>query len=111
MSFGTKQIQAQNEMQVSGLVNVEANSGQLTQEERRASLRRRVLKGGNIFFNKGYGAYDCTLKNLSETGALIKMDDSSGLPGTFEFAVKGDDIKRQATIAWRNKGMAGVKFL
>lgn len=90
---------------------VVANVPVLTAVERRADHRRRVLKGGNIFFNKGYGAYDCQIRNLSDGGALINMEDSSGLPGVFDFAVSGEDERRSATISWRKRGMAGVKFL
>jgi len=80
-------------------------------EERRSDRRRRVLKSANIYFNKGYGAFDCTIKNLASGGALVEMEDSSGLPGSFDFVIKGEPTKHQATISWRRNGMAGVKFL
>ncbi|MGB7286594.1 MAG: PilZ domain-containing protein [Salaquimonas sp.] len=101
MSFGTRIIEAE----VATVVNVDELP------DRRANQRRRVLKSANIFFNKGYGAYDCVVKNLTDAGALIKMEDSSGLPGIFDFVVKGEDEKRPAKIAWRSNGMCGVKFL
>jgi hypothetical protein len=80
-------------------------------EERRSDRRRRVLKGANIYFNKGYAAFDCIVKNLSDAGAMVKMEDSSGLPGVFEFAIKGEDARRPACISWRQSGKAGIRFL
>ena len=72
--------------------------------ERRSDRRRKVLKGGNLYFNKGYGAYACTIRNLSNDGALIEMEDSSGLPTSFEFLVNGETRPVTATIAWRSRG-------
>jgi len=79
--------------------------------EMRADRRRRVLKGGNLYFNKGYGAYQCTVRNLSDGGALIEMEDSSGLPSSFDFLISGEAKPVTASIAWRLRGKAGLKFL
>ena len=89
--------------------NVEAPV--LNMEERRSDHRRRVLKGANLYFNKGYGAYECLVRNLSDGGALVHMEDSSGLPATFDFVVKGEEGKRSATVSWRLRGIAGIRFL
>lgn len=78
--------------------------------EKRTSQRRRVLKGGNIYFNRGYGAYSCTVKNLSDGGAMVLMEDSSGLPGEFDFVITGEDKTRKASISWRANGRAGIVF-
>ena len=39
--------------------------------EHRTAPRKRVLKAGTIEF--GGGAIDCTVRNLSETGAAIEI--------------------------------------
>ncbi len=78
---------------------------------RRTDHRRRVLKGANLYFNKGYGAFDCTVKNISSGGALVEMEDSSGLPSMFDFNIKGESENRTATISWRKNGRAGIRFL
>jgi hypothetical protein len=51
--------------------------------EKRAHPRRRVLKRGQIVFNGGRSIIDCTLRNLSETGALLKVENSLGIPTDF----------------------------
>lgn len=103
MSFGLRKIETP----------VEETMVEAAREmpSRRADHRRRVLKGANLYFNNGYGAYDCTVKNMSEGGAMVKMEDSSGLPTVFDFNLKGDTAARSATISWRKNGMAGIKFL
>ena len=49
--------------------------------EHRISPRQRVLKGGTIEF--GGGAIDCTIRNLSNTGAALDIDSPVGLPDHF----------------------------
>jgi hypothetical protein len=78
--------------------------------ERRLNARRRVLKGGNMYFNSGYGAFSCTVKNLSESGALVMMEDTSGLPGVFDFRLNGEPASRKAHICWKENGKAGLQF-
>ena len=80
-------------------------------EEHRASLRQRVLKGANIYFNRGYGAYSCTVKNLSAGGVMVLMEDSSGLPSEFDFRINGEAQIRKASICWRSNGKAGMRFV
>lgn len=111
MTFGMRQVQKPSPEGKTPELETEMVLGKKVQDEKRAEPRHRVLKGGNIFFNKGYGAYDCVLKNLSDSGALIKMEDSSGIPGVFDFTIKGEEFRQQATLAWRSNGMAGVRFL
>ena len=101
MSFGTRRI----ETPVEPVAPVEEMAN------RRTDYRRRVLKGANLYFNKGYGAFDCTVKNISSGGALVEMEDSSGLPGMFDFNIKGESEARSATISWRINGKAGIRFL
>ena len=78
--------------------------------EMRTMPRRRVLKGANLYFNGGYGAFSCTVKNQSEGGALVLMEDTSGLPGAFDFRINGEAQSRKAHIAWKEKGKAGLQF-
>ena len=80
-------------------------------DEKRTEHRRRVLKSGNIHFNKGYNVYSCRVKNLTDGGALVEMEDSSGLPGCFDFMIGEDEIAREATVCWRTQGKAGIRFL
>lgn len=79
-------------------------------EERRQAHRPRVLKGADIRFNKGYGAYSCTVKNLTNDGAMVFIEDCSGLPAEFDFVIKGEENVHRASIAWHKVGKAGLRF-
>ncbi|GAA4186039.1 hypothetical protein GCM10023069_69420 [Shinella granuli] len=48
--------------------------------ERRGSVRRKTLKAGKIVFNGRSSAFDCTIRNMSETGAKVVVMSSLGIP-------------------------------
>jgi hypothetical protein len=58
-----------------------------TMTERRTMSRHRTFKAGKIVLNEGQSVVDCTVRNVSETGAT-----------------------RSCTIAWRRLDRIGVKF-
>ena len=45
----------------------------------RISQRRRIYKAGTIVFNRG-GGLSCVVKNLSESGALLEVASTIGIP-------------------------------
>jgi len=64
-----------------------------------------------MYFNGGYGAFSCTVKNLSGDGALVLMEDTSGLPSEFEFRINGETSPRKAHMSWKQNGKAGLQFI
>jgi hypothetical protein len=77
--------------------------------ERRMSVRKRVLKGATLRFNKGYGALECVVRNLSDNGARLVFGETSGVPGKFSFALNDGDA-RDAHVVWRNMREIGIAF-
>ena len=55
-------------------------------EEKRESLRSRVLKTGSISF--GGAAISCTIRNISATGALLEVESPLGIPRRFTLLVR-----------------------
>lgn len=80
-------------------------------EDRRAFVRRRVLRGATLSFNKGYGALECVVRNECETGALLSFGETSAVPSAFDIVVKGSDMTRQAKVRWRTLSLVGVEFI
>jgi hypothetical protein len=78
--------------------------------ERRAQPRQRVLKGAIIRFNKGYGALECVVRNLSENGAKLTFGETTAVPKAFELKIAGDETLRQAELRWRAPDCVGVSF-
>jgi hypothetical protein len=78
--------------------------------DRRSGSRRRVLKGGRLTFNKGFGAFECVVRNQSEGGARLSFGDTSAVPGNFNLLIAGEDVLRPATVRWREMTAMGVSF-
>jgi hypothetical protein len=72
-------------------------------DERREKARHRVLKAGTIEF--GGGAIDCTVRNLSDTGAALDVTSPLGIPDRFTLFVQADGKHLACTVVWR-KGKA-----
>jgi hypothetical protein len=79
-------------------------------EDSREAQRHRTLKGGKIVINDGFSTFDCTIRNLSETGAKLVVSSSLAIPQRFVLAM--DDGRRfECELAWRTETEIGVHFL
>lgn len=79
-------------------------------EERRATIRHRTLKGGKIAINAGFSVIDCTVRNLSDTGALLRVTSVLGIPDSFQL-IMSDNQKFNCTVARRTATEIGVSFV
>jgi hypothetical protein len=76
--------------------------------ETRRDARHRVLKAGSISFSGG--AIDCTVRNLSTTGAALEVTSQSGVPEKFSLAVPDDGLLLPCHVVWRKAYKIGVRF-
>jgi len=79
-------------------------------EERRREQRQRVFKGGSLRFNRGYGALECVVRNLSVHGARLAFGDTTAVPAHFDLQVSGEPAARAAHVRWRTLTDIGVEF-
>ncbi len=77
-------------------------------EEKRESLRTRVLKTGSISF--GGAAISCTVRNISATGALLEVESPLGIPERFILVVPADHMSRPCRTIWKSERRLGVRF-
>ena len=75
-------------------------------DEHRIAPRHRVLKGAKIEF--GGGAIDCTIRNLSDTGAALDVSSPVGIPAEFTLVAEG--VHRPCRVVWRKEKRIGVTF-
>jgi hypothetical protein len=78
--------------------------------DRRGGRRARTLKGGRIVFNGGYSSFECTVRNLSDGGALLKFGDVLGIPNHFELETEMGKPRRKCTVRWRSGTLMGISF-
>ena len=74
----------------------------------RIAQRRRILKAGSIAF--GGGAIDCTVRNLSDTGAALEVVTPLFIPECFTLVVTTEQLKRPCHTVWRRERRIGVAF-
>jgi hypothetical protein len=78
----------------------------MDEEEHRIATRHRVLKGARILF--GGGSIDCTVRNISETGAALDVTSPLGIPTEFTLATDGG--QRPCRVVWRKEKRIGITF-
>ena len=78
-------------------------------DEHRIAPRRRLLKAGKISFGGG-AAIDCTVRNLSETGAALEVTSPVGIPERFTLVVEADHRHLPCRVVWRREKRIGVHF-
>jgi hypothetical protein len=82
-----------------------------TNVERRASQRRRVLKGATLTFNRGYSAFECVVRNQSDGGARLSLAETFAIPATFSLAIAGEKDAHVAHVVWRKSDEMGVTYV
>ena len=81
-----------------------------SQDEGSAVIRRRVLKAGNIVFNRRTSTMDCTVRSLSETGASMDVLNASEVPPKFELVIRADNFERSCRVLSHTDRHIEVEF-
>ncbi|MBI3700016.1 MAG: PilZ domain-containing protein [Afipia sp.] len=76
--------------------------------EKRNAPRHRVLKGGTISF--GGAGIDCTVRNMSDSGAGLDVAEIEKIPPSFKLAIAADNLLRRCQMVWSKGRRVGVKF-
>jgi hypothetical protein len=79
-------------------------------DEKRQVRRTRVLKGAKIMFDGHASTIDCTVRNLTTTGACLNVASPVGIPPTFDLSLDGGRTLRPCRVAWWKADRVGVAF-
>jgi hypothetical protein len=79
-------------------------------EERRKETRRRILKAGKIMIDSK-SIFDCTVRNLTDTGASLELGSPVGIPDAFELYIPIDNLTHKCRVSWRQERKIGVQFV
>ena len=77
-------------------------------DDRRLEPRLRTYKAGTIEFD-GAGI-DCTVRNMSATGAFLEVPSPVGIPHEITLNVPTRQLRRHGYIVWRKEKRIGVIF-
>jgi hypothetical protein len=85
-------------------------------DERRKSLRKSFSHPANLLHPDGKPICGCTLRDISETGARLRIREGGEksdtlLPPKFILAIsKSGNVFRRCELVWHNKNEIGVRF-
>ena len=77
--------------------------------EKRTAYRQRVLKHGTLTFGGG-GGIDCTVRNISSSGARLDVASPVGLPESLTLVIEADHFMRRCRAVWTSERQIGVAF-
>ena len=66
------------------------------------------IEGRSIEF--GGGVFDCTIRNVSDTGAALELMTPLYIPDRFTLINATDNSKRPCRVVWRKQKRIGVTF-
>jgi hypothetical protein len=78
--------------------------------QRRATKRQRTLIGAKVVFNDMMSTYDCVIRDLSESGARVKLNAPVQVPNSFMLRFSDGRI-RQCKVKRRIALELGVEFV
>jgi hypothetical protein len=76
----------------------------------RGAQRSRVLKGAKIVALNQWTLVDCTVRDLSATGARIICKDQLAVQNEFRFLILADNTICNAKVVWRRGDELGIAF-
>jgi len=77
--------------------------------EHRIAPRGRVLKSGRIVLSEKAPKLDCTIRNLSATGACLQISSTYGIPADFDLLLSVSE-RKSCHVVWRTDTKLGVAF-
>lgn len=88
-----------------------ASTADLDPSDKRINPRRRALKAGVVSLNNGNITLPCVVRDISETGAKLKVDTGRHPPDQFELQIELDGLVATCTVVWREGQELGVEFV
>ncbi len=80
-------------------------------DNRRSNQRWRTILKARVLFNNRSSVLDCTVRDLSESGAQLAFADVTLLPPNFELEIPSKDRTLQARVVWSRGKSYGVRFI
>jgi len=78
-------------------------------QDKRSLSRKRVLKAAQIVLGDKAPKLDCSVRNISTTGACLQVSTTYGIPASFEVIIEG--LRRPCRSVWRTDTKLGVTFI
>jgi hypothetical protein len=77
----------------------------------RKSVRSRAMMSGKVVFNGRHSVVDCTVRNLSGSGAKLVFSAHVRIPDEFDLELPQKGRTHRARVMWWAGESCGVLFL
>lgn len=81
-----------------------------TSTNKQREHRNRVLKGASIITGVSNSEITCTIRNMHQSGAELRVSADARIPERFLLYVPVDGIGYRAVVRWRRSDRIGVQF-
>ena len=78
--------------------------------DKRQTLRTRALLGGKLAYGEGFFTLDCLVRDLSTSGARVKVPEGLGVPQVIYFLELRSGAVYEAKVVWRRHPEIGLQF-
>jgi len=79
-------------------------------KDRRGVTRTKVLRSAKIIVPRRSPVIHCTVQNLTDGGACLKVANTFGVPATFDLTFEHGRTRRACRVVWRTHDQLGVAF-
>ena len=83
----------------------------VTSVNKRRTPRKLTTYDGIVVAGSGQCLLDCTIANITTTGAGIKLAESKAVPDTVHLIVMAEKRAYAAIVVWRKPESVGLKFV
>ena len=78
--------------------------------ELRNAPRDKTYKAARIGFQGGRAVITCLVRNLSDTGACLGVDNPIDIPDSFNLVFDSGEPSRMCRVIWRKQKQIGIAF-
>lgn len=79
--------------------------------QKRVAPRERTLRAGKLFVGSDLLEINCTVTDISEGGARVRLPPGQYLPDNVWLMEVRSGVVSQALVAWRGYPLVGLKFV
>ena len=83
----------------------------LSEDDLRIETRRRTLEPGFIVVHGNSSDVGCTIRDFSDSGARLRVENGYLLPPHFILKTETDPVGYHCEIVWRKSDEVGIRFL
>jgi hypothetical protein len=78
--------------------------------ERRSIGRTKISKSALVFFGAPPGVFCCSVRDITNAGAGLRLDAPKTYPLNFELSFDNFHTTRRCRVAWKQGDLIGVAF-